>query len=76
MNGTFMVDMLVWAAIVANHAIYNYSEGYIVTNAGLEKKTASLLSTARKEDDMNEACMRVNEIFCMEMNSVVGKYHV
>ena len=31
MDGTSMVATLVRAAIVANHAIYNYSEGYTVT---------------------------------------------
>jgi len=76
MDGTSMVATLVRAAIVANHAIYNYSEGYIITNAGLEKKTASSLSTAGKGNDMNEACMRVNKIFCMKMNSMIDKYHV
>ena len=32
MDGTSMVATLVRAAIVANHAIYNYSEGYTVTD--------------------------------------------
>ena len=31
MDGTSILAMLVRVAIVANHAIYNYSEGYTVT---------------------------------------------
>ena len=41
-------------------------EGYTVTDAGLEKKTASLLSAARKEANMNEFCMNA-----VNMNDIV-----
>jgi len=42
MDGTSMVATLVRAAIVANHAIYNYSEGYTVTISLISIKVDSL----------------------------------